>query len=261
VIRAVTPPYRCKKEGGAMPSLEAYHSGLDYSYAPGVFPSLECLNKRPSCMRRLLVHSQSGKNEGVQELITRCEKLRIRVEEADKALARISQKDNCYAAAVFEKFQGILAKDKPHVVLHHPSDGGNLGTILRTALGFGFLNLAVIRPAADYFDPRVVRSSMGALFSLEVAAYDSFEEYRAAFPGHTLYPFMLDGSCPVAKAAKSLQCPYALVFGNEGSGLPPEFSRMGQVVRIPHSGDIDSLNLSVAAAIGMYAFSNQSEEG
>ena len=43
-------------------------------------------------------------------------------------------------------------------------------------------------------------------------------------------------------------------MGNEGSGLPPEFARMGQPVRIPHSGEIDSLNLAVAAAIGMYAF-------
>jgi len=45
-----------------------------------------------------------------------------------------------------------------------------------------------------------------------------------------------------------------LIFGNEGAGLPAEFSQLGQPVRIPHSNDIDSLNLSVAAAIGMYAF-------
>ena len=45
----------------------------------------------------------------------------------------------------------------------------------------------------------------------------------------------------------------SLIFGNEGAGLPAGFGRMGQAVRIPHSGDIDSLNLSVAAAIGMYA--------
>jgi TrmH family RNA methyltransferase len=242
-----------------MPSLEAYHNNLSYSYAPGVFPSLECLKNRPQSARRLLVHSQSGQNEGVGTLISLCKELNVRVEEADRALARISGKENCYAAVVFEKFQGILSQDRPHIVLHHPADAGNLGTILRTALGFGFTDLAIIRPAADPFDPKVVRASMGAVFSMEAALYDSFEEYRAAYPRHALYPFMLDGSMPLSGAAKEPETPFALVFGNEGSGLPPAFARLGQAVRIPHSAKIDSLNLSVAAAIGMYAFSVKEE--
>ncbi len=240
-----------------MPSLEAYHSSLAYSYAPGVFPSLECLKNRPGEARRLLVSSRGGRNEGVLALTGLCEKLKVRVETADKALSRISGKENCYAAVVFEKFQGKLSKDAPHVVLHQPSDAGNLGTILRTALGFQLTNLAIIRPAADVFDPKVVRASMGALFSMEVAQFDTFETYREAYPGHALYPFMLDGAAPLSKAAQNPGLPYALVFGSEGSGLPPSFAQWGQAVRIPHSDKIDSLNLSVAAAIGMYAFINR----
>ena len=240
-----------------MPSLEAYHSGLGYSYAPGVFPSLECLKYRPDAARRLLIHSQGGKNEGVRTLIDLCESLHVRVEKADRALGRISGKENCYAAVVFEKFQGNLSLDGSHVVLHHPSDAGNLGTILRTALGFQMMGVAIIRPAADVFDPKVIRASMGALFSLQVMHFDTFEQYRDAYPQHTLYPFMLDGSCSLKDATKSPKIPFALVFGNEGSGLDPSFSRLGQAVRIPHSNKIDSLNLSVAAAIGMYAFSGR----
>ena len=242
-----------------MPSLEAYESGLDYSYAPGVFPSLECVKKRPGCVRRLLVHSQSGKSEGVEELTALCRELGVRIEEADRALKRISGKENCFAAVVFEKFQGSMSPACPHVVLHRPSDAGNLGTILRTALGFGLKSLAIIRPAADVYDPRVVRASMGALFSMEVAVFDSFEAYRADFPNHTLYPFMLDGARDLEMASKCAKAPWALVFGSEGSGLPPSFSTLGQAVRIPHSSDIDSLNLSVAAAIGMYAFTQPAQ--
>ncbi len=242
-----------------MPSLEAYHSGLDYSYAPGVFPSLECLKNRPDVARRLLVSSQSGKNEGVHTLISLCESLHIRVEEADRALSRISGKENCYAAVVFEKFQGNLSMDGPHVVLDHPSDAGNLGTILRTALGFQIMDIAIIRPAADAFDPKVIRASMGALFSLNVKQFDTIEAYREAHPKHALYPFMLDGSCTLKEAVKSVKTPFSLVFGNEGSGLTPSFAKFGQAVRIPHSSKIDSLNLSVAAAIGMHAFMNREE--
>jgi TrmH family RNA methyltransferase len=242
-----------------MPSLEAYHSGLDYSYAPGVFPSLECLKFRPDVAKRLLVSSQSGKNEGVRNLKSLCESLHIRVEEADRALNRISGKENCYAAVVFDKFQGILSIGGPHVVLDHPSDAGNLGTILRTALGFQIMDIAIIRPAADVFDPKVIRASMGAVFSLQVKQFDTFSAYREAYPKHALYPFMLDSSCTLSSAVKSINMPFALVFGNEGSGLDPSFAKLGQAVRIPHSNKIDSLNLSVAAAIGMHAFMNREE--
>ena len=240
-----------------MPSLQAYDAKLDYSYAPGVFPSMECLLNQPEAVRRLLVHSQSQDSEGVQKLMALCQEKHIRVEVADKALSRISGKENCFAAAVFKKRQGLLEADAPHVVLHNPSDFGNLGTILRTCLGFGVKSLAIIRPAADVFDPRVIRASMGAMFSLNVKVYDAFEAYRQEFPAHALYPFMLNGSCSLEEAAAAIRKPFALVFGNEGRGLPAEFAQMGRAVRIPHSNQIDSLNLSIAAAIGVYTFMNR----
>ena len=136
-------------------------------------------------------------------------------------------------------------------------DEGNLGAIQRTMLGFGLKDLAVVRPAADPFDPKTVRASMGALFSLNVRQYDDFETYCAAYPAHALYPLMLDGAAPLAQAAAEKKTPYALVLGNEGAGLPPEFAGYGQAVKIPQSADVDSLNLAVAAAIAVYAFTRE----
>ena len=71
------------------------------------------------------------------------------------------------------------------------------------------------------------------------------------------YPFMLDASVPLSCAVREKKTPYALIMGNEGSGLPSSFAGLGQPVRIPHGDAIDSLNLSVAAAIGMYAFTQE----
>lgn len=237
-----------------MPSLEGYKSGLDYSYAPGIFPGMECLTYRPEKVRRLLVHSSAAGREGVEKLCALAEKHRIRIEEADKALARISGKENCYAAAVFEKFEDELNREKPHVVLHNPSDSGNIGTILRTALGLGIEDVALIRPCADVFDPKTVRASMGAMFRLRIRVYDRFEEYREAFPERKLYSFMLDASVPLQEAVKDKPEVWTLVFGNEGHGLPAEFARMGQAVRIESNDKVDSLNLGIAAAIGLYEF-------
>ena len=235
-----------------MPSLESYSRSLDYSYALGLFPASELMRKRPELAKRLLVSSKAENSEGLQALRELCQKHHVREENADRVLSRISGKENCFAAIVFDKFQGELTRGN-HLVLHHPSDKGNLGTMLRTALGFGYTDIAIIRPAADAFDPHVVRASMGAIFGLNVRYYDDFDAYRAEFPEHALYPFMLDASVPLSEGVRQKKAPFALIMGNEGSGLPAEFAQMGQAVRIPHSNDIDSLNLSIAAAIGMYA--------
>ena len=240
-----------------MPKLESYDKNLDYSYTLGVFPSLELIAARPDKVKRLLLSPEGESNEGVAKLKAACEELGVRWEYAAKVLSRISKKDNCYAALVFDKYDDTLDANAPHVVLHHVSDGGNLGTIIRTCLGFGVRDLAIIRPAVDFFDPHVLRASMGAAFKIRVARYNSFDDYRNEFPEHMLYPFMLDAALPLEEAAAAKKEPYSLVFGNEGAGLPPEFASMGQSVIIPNSDEIDSLNLSVAAAIGVYAFAGR----
>ncbi len=241
-----------------MPSLSPYRDDLDYAYAPGMFPAVECLLHRPDKARRVLLHSKSAGTEGAARLTELAAQYHVRVEEADRALARISGKENCFAAAVFEKFSDDLDDAKPHVVLHHPSDCGNVGTILRTALGFGVEDVALIRPCVDVFDPRVVRASMGSMFQLRIRVYDDFASYERDHGNHTLYPFMLDGSRSLPDVlAGDVPAKWTLVFGNEGSGLPAEFSRKGQPVRIPSNERIDSLNLSIAAAIGIYGFTQR----
>ncbi|MCL1963704.1 MAG: TrmH family RNA methyltransferase [Firmicutes bacterium] len=237
-----------------MTKLAPYKRDLPYAYAPGIAPSHALLDARPGAARRLLVHSSAEGSEGVTALRARCEALRVRAEVADHALSRVSRKENCFAAIVFDKYESTLSGEAPHVVLHQPSDMGNLGTALRACLGFGLIDIAIIRPSADLFDPRVVRASMGALFAMRAAHFDSFDAYRAAYPNHALYPFMLDGALPLSRAAERPEAPFALVFGNEATGLPAHFAAVGQAVRIPHGGQIDSLNLSVAVSIAAYAF-------
>lgn len=242
-----------------MAKLEAYDKSLDYSYAPGIFPATECLKNAQNRCLRLLLSSASEKSEGAAKLRSAAENCGLRVEIADRALERISKKENCFAAMVYKKQEGVFDEIAPHIVLVNPSDSGNLGTILRTALGFGLVNIAIIRPAVDSDDPRVTRASMGAAFSLNVRHFDSFDDYRREFPQRQLFPFMLTGAVPLAEAVKKVSGPFSLVFGNEATGLPDVFAAYGTSTLIPHSGKIDSLNLAIAAGIGMYAFKNRQE--
>ncbi len=237
-----------------MPKLEPYSRKLDYSYQLGVFPALMLLEARPDCASRLLLHSQGLDNEGVVKLRERCATLGVREEMADRVLRRESKKDNCFAGLVFNKYESGLSPDASHAVLCQISDNGNAGTAMRSLLGFGVRDVALVRPCVDVFDPHVLRASMGAFFKLRVRTYDSFDEYRAEFPDRPLYPFMLDGAQPLDAVAADAHAPFSLVFGNEQTGLPREFADLGQSVLIPQSDEIDSLNLAVAVSVGAYVF-------
>lgn len=239
-----------------MPRLESYNKRLDYSYALGVFPALMLLEARPEKAQRLLLHPGGLGSEGVEKLRARCRELGVREEIAERVLRRESKKDNCFAALVFEKFEADLDGAANHAVLCQISDSGNVGTALRSLLGFGIRDVALVRPCVDVFEPHVLRASMGAFYKMRVHTFDAFEDYRALYPERALYPFMLDGAKTLAEVARAPETPYSLVFGNEASGLPARFAELGQSVFIPQSAEIDSLNLAVAVSIGAYAFAN-----
>jgi RNA methyltransferase, TrmH family len=230
-------------------ALKTYKKEFDYSYSFGVFPTLELLNAQPESAIKVLLTEAGRKNRGVAKIEQLCRRHNIRAEANDRAVERLAPKENAYAIGIFRKYVGKLDASANHVVLVNPSDMGNLGTILRTALGFGISNLALIRPAADIFDPKVVRASMGALFNVNFQYFDVFAQYRDAFH-HNLYPFMTGGHTALAQAR--FDPPFALIFGNESSGLPDDYLSVGTSVAIPHSRQIDSLNLTIAVAVALY---------
>ena len=159
-----------------MPKLEPYSRKLDYSYALGVFPALMLMEARPEKALRLLLHPDGLKNEGVEKLREICARRGVREEMAERVLRRESKKDNCFAGLVFEKFESELDPAACHAVLCQISDSGNLGTALRSLLGFGIRDVALIRPCVDVFEPHALRSSMGAFYKLRVHTYDHFED-------------------------------------------------------------------------------------
>lgn len=236
-------------------SLKKYKKDFEYSYASGVFATLELLYNRPGDVIRVFINSKGGENKGIPEIRKLCLQHRIPVEVADGLVIKLSNSENCYAVGVFKKYSSALEKDKNHVLLVNPSDMGNLGTIIRTMVGFGIENLAVVTPAADLFDPKVIRSSTGAFFHLKFDFYKDLAGYTRAFPGNSLYVFMLGGTVSLDKVV--FKEPFTLVFGNEGSGLDIEYLKVGTSVFIPHTKNIDSLNLSMAAGIAMYIASQK----
>lgn len=171
---------------------------------------------------------------------------------SEKPFRILSPKENCFMIAIFRKFTCPLQDSGRHIVLAQPSNAGNIGTIFRTALGFGIQDIAILRPAVDIFDPKAVRATMGALFGgVRFHYYDCYEEYLREFPMYKGYAFMLD-SRSKKLASVVFNAPWSLIFGNEASGLDSRYVENCMPVIIPITTDIDSLNLPIAAGIAMY---------
>jgi len=230
--------------------IKKYKRGDDISYTLGSFPTYELIQSRPELVEQVLYDPSY---DGGEKLIELCKKAGVLCKEDKKSLERIRDKENTFVAALFRKPKENKLTHKRHILLVNPSDMGNLGTILRTSAGVGETDVAMITPCADPYDPRAVRASMGACFRIPVAQFDSLEAYLACYSERKLYPFMLKGSITLAEAEKP-QGSYSLVFGNEATGLPDEYASYGQSLRIPMSGLVDSYNLAISVAMGLYAF-------
>lgn len=236
-------------------SIQRYKHDLEVSYALGATLTFELLKSRPEWVTRVFLSSSLEETEGILRLKALCGKQGIRCETNDKAFNILSPKGNCYVIGEFRKTSMTLAPGS-HIVLVNPSDAGNLGTILRTAVGFGLTDIAIIKNAVDFYDPKTVRSSMGAAFHVRAEYFDTIEDYCARFPENVRYAFMLSASVPLPEVA--VREPFSLVFGNEATGLPDRFAEFCTPVIIRHSRDIDSLNLPMAAGIAMYEFTKRS---
>ena len=233
--------------------IKTYKKDLFYSYTLGAFPTIEMLKNHSQEAIKVYIHS-SFKNEDAIALINEY-RGKAEVEFNDKMINKLSQKENCFVIGVFKKYQMKL-ENSNHVVLVNPSNMGNLGTIIRSCLGFNIKNIAIIRPGVDFFDPKVIRASMGSIFSCNISYFPTFEDYRKCFPDHIIHTFMLQASQTLQETTFDKSKYSSLVFGNESSGLDLSFLDDNSII-IKHSNLIDSLNLPISVAISLYEFTKQ----
>ena len=229
-----------------------YDKKDENSFALGTTLSFEALLRVPEKVRRLYVSPKQNRDETYNKLKALAALNKIPLIENNEKIFQSQDKDNVMVIAEFEKFETPLDPMKNHVVLVHPSNMGNLGTIMRSCAAFQMGGLAIITPAADPFDPKTIRSSMGAVFSLPFSTFPTFEDYLKVAGNRHLYPFMLQAKKSVRDIKK--EKPYSLIFGNEATGLDQSFFNVGEPLIIPQSSTIDSLNLDNAVSIAIFAF-------
>lgn len=140
------------------------------------------------------------------------------------------------------------------LLLNGVSDPGNLGTILRTALASGFTDIVMDENCADVFSPKVVRSAMSAIFSLNLIRVKDLADLVSALQeqGYTIY------GAALTETAKSIyetsfSDKTAIMLGSEANGISKELlATLNEVYIIPMDSGIESLNVAVAGGISMY---------
>ena len=152
-----------------------------------------------------------------------------------------------------------LAETKSIVVIEGTEKPGNLGAILRSCEAFGIDALINTDPKVDFFNPNVIRSSVGCLFGMNF--YSATNEELLTFLKEN--EFTIVTTFMEEKSVKLFEVPLtgrtALLFGTEHSGLSDFWKNTGTNALIPTSGTIDSLNLSNAVAISCYELTRQSQ--
>ena len=166
--------------------------------------------------------------------------------------------------------QGILAviekKDKEKeinykediiVVLDDIQDPGNLGTILRTVDSAGLTQIIVSKKSGDVYNSKVVRSTMGAIFRVNVIESDNLVQTIKEIKKHKFS--VISTSLDTDKSIYDVEYrKVAIVIGNEANGVSKEIQDLSDTrIKIPMLGKTESLNASVATGIVVYEYVRQ----
>lgn len=140
------------------------------------------------------------------------------------------------------------------IALDGVQDPGNLGTILRTVDSANLKQIILSKESADSYNPKVVRSTMGAIFRVNIIEVDSLKDMlqEAKKNNSKVMVTSLDTKNSIYDVDYSKK---VIVIGNEANGVSKEVQAIAdEKVKIPMLGKTESLNASVAAGIMIYEY-------
>lgn len=152
----------------------------------------------------------------------------------------------------------VLKSDTPLIlVAEAPEKPGNIGALLRTADAAGLDAVIIADPKTDLYNPNIVRSSVGCLFTNRIAT-GSTSEVITYLNNNNIRCYCADLSASEKYTQTDFSVASAIVVGTEALGLSREWlDNSDQNIIIPMAGEIDSLNVSVSAAILIFEAKRQ----
>lgn len=145
-----------------------------------------------------------------------------------------------------------LKSTKRLALVENIKDSGNLGTIIRSAAAFGIEGIILCGETTDIFNPKVVRSAVGALFKMPITKAN-LAEVKEQFPNHNFIATVVNHSDIISPDKIDFSKPFILMLGSEANGLTDDAIKIANIkTTIPMTNLTESLNLSIAASILFY---------
>jgi len=156
------------------------------------------------------------------------------------------------------KLSDLKLSDNPLIlVVESLEKPGNIGAVLRTADAANLDAVLIANPKSDLYNPNIVRSSVGCLFTNQIATGTS-EEIIAFLKEKKINFYSATLQNSTSYHTQNFTTPTALVVGTEATGLTQQWrDEATQNIIIPMQGEIDSMNVSVAAAILIFEAKRQ----
>jgi TrmH family RNA methyltransferase len=150
-----------------------------------------------------------------------------------------------------------LSENPLILIAESPEKPGNIGALLRTADAAQLDAVIIANPKSDLYNPNIVRSSVGGLFTNQIATGTTYE-IIAFLKEHKINFYCATLQNSTSYHTQDYTTPTALVVGTEATGLTEEWRKEAtQNIIIPMQGEIDSMNVSVAAAILIFEAKRQ----
>ena len=160
--------------------------------------------------------------------------------------------------AVCYKLKSEEVKERT-LLLDDISDPGNLGTIIRSAVAFGFRNIVLSLHSVDVYNPKVIRSSEGMIFHVNII-YSDLIDFINSHSFLTIYGTRVINGKKLSDIKFNKQV--GIIIGNEGRGMSEELKHFCKdLIYIPMNKNCESLNAGVSASIIMYEVSKVDYEG
>ena len=154
--------------------------------------------------------------------------------------------------AVCNKLKVEEVKERA-LLLDDISDPGNLGTIIRSAVAFGFKNIVLSLHSVDVYNPKVIRSSEGMIFHVNII-YSDLIDFINKHSFLTIYGTSVINGKKLNDLKFNKQV--GIIIGNEGRGMSEELKQFcNELIYIPMNKNCESLNAGVSASIIMYEVS------
>lgn len=215
------------------------HKFLDFKYLPEI----------------IIINNDILENENIMKKVNSVDCRKIVVN--DRIFSQLSSQENSQGVILVYSFceSDISKINDDVVVLDKIQDPGNLGTIIRVVDAVGLKDIILTKGSVDCYNEKVVRSSMGSIFNLNIIYLD--EEELLGYLTRNNYKLIVTAleENSISYTDIKVEEKNAIVFGSEGNGVSPSFLKLAnEVVMIPIYGSAESLNVAMASGIMLYKF-------